>query len=122
MLKPDRQFRSVKREDTRSTSTRETCHKDRLGRLIGGHVTTTDGEFVAHAEGEPLPAGVWGTYSFRPGPFFAYCPHSTRNGSLFGASQSTVYFATAAERDAAVEKYFRDMEKRARKTAEKAAA
>lgn len=99
---------------------RETCHSDRFGRLIGGQVYRFAANAVALAEGETAPAG-WSRWSVSEsiptGPVFGYIPGATRNGEHYGASQGRRFFSTEAARDAAVEKYFADVEKRARKAA-----
>lgn len=47
--------------------------------------------------------------------YYGFRPHALRDGALFGASHGEQHFSTAAERDAAVEKYFAQAEKRAMK-------
>lgn len=44
---------------------------------------------------------------------FAYSPQATRDGSKYGASQTTYFFPTQEARDAAVAKYFSGARKRA---------
>lgn len=98
---------------------RETAHADRWGRLIGGRASTWE----EHHEETGEPARADGRGFYRPaGHLFAFEPHAMRSGEVYGASQSTQYFTTAASRDAAVESYFVGMEKRARKTADADAA
>lgn len=91
--------------------------KDNKGREIGARVTIFEIEFVAlnHELAE------FERYSPNPsGRVFSYDPTALRNGRPFGAGfQHGGYFATAAERDAAVEKYFKGARKRAEKTAGK---
>lgn len=99
-----------------ATIARDTAHRDTKGRVIGGRVRISTDTFEVAPEAN---RGGW-TYA-QPGDVrFAYTPSATRDGKDYGASQSRVSFLTAAERDAAVEKYFAGMAKRAAKAAEKA--
>jgi hypothetical protein len=105
-------------ESDQATVERSTAHRDRQGRVIGGACRIATVRFVDRPEGQ-----TWGRYMPDCAVdmvAFSYCPTATRNGVTYGASQSTMYFATAALRDAAVAKYFDGMEKRAAKTAAKA--
>lgn len=82
--------------------------KDRLGREIGGIAYRFRETFTEVPEGQ--------TYHHRgyaPGQYFAFNPHASRNGREYGALQKTQYFTDAESRDAAVELYFRNAEKRA---------
>ena len=99
---------------------RETCEKDRLGRLIGAQVRLISATVRNLAEGEK--AEGWRAYhgeGWPDGPIFGFRTHATRNGSLYGASQRDRFFQPEAERDAEIEKYFAGFAKR---TAKKAAA
>lgn len=87
---------------------RETAHHDSRGRLIGGQVWTWESDWV---ECDRLG------WSVEPGHYFSFTTHSTRDRVNYGASQKTYRFASAAERDAAVEKYFVGVAKRAAKNA-----
>ena len=87
--------------------------KDRLGREIGASAYLFEATF-ALAEDDSRCG-----YFVTPGHYFGFCPQATRNGLKYGAVQSDVYFATAEERDAAVEAYFAGAAKRAAKTASK---
>jgi hypothetical protein len=93
---------------------RDTCHRDRLGRVIGGRASTWSAWYELTGEPERADGRCW----YLPeGQVWAFCPHATRDGIVYGASQSDQFYATEAERDAAVELYFVGMEKRAAKTA-----
>lgn len=103
----------------KAVESRETAHADRWGRLIGGIMETWEVDYEL-VPGNPAPStSPWHPV---PGHYFAASPHSMRKGERYGASQGTTLFTTAESRAAYVEKYFRDMEKRARKTAEADAA
>lgn len=51
------------------------------------------------------------------GPVYGFRPQAQRNGEAFGAVQSTRWFETPADRDAAIAKYFVMAEKTATKNA-----
>lgn len=79
---------------------------DHKGRMIGGLAYVFDATFKAVGE----DARSW--YCIPPGLHYGFEPHATRDGRPYGASQRAQYFTTATERDAAVETYFRNAEKR----------
>jgi len=60
--------------------------------------------------------GQWG-YESDLGLRFGFCPSATRGGKAFGASQPDRFFASAAERQAAIVTYFDGARKRAAKLA-----
>lgn len=96
----------------KKTDLRETCHKDSKGRLIGGLVQTAT---VTHV---PVPEGQsWGYRRVAGSVVYTYTPCATRDGVHYGASHAPVDFDTAEARDAAVEKYFAGVAKRAAKNA-----
>jgi hypothetical protein len=88
--------------------------RDSKGRAIGGLVQryTVETRLRTDADGD---YGIVYMLDAQPGTFYCYKPHATRDGKSFGAIQPSVWFATAAERDAAVEKYFAGAAKRAPK-------
>lgn len=100
-----------KRADTKIDA-RETAHKDRKGRVIGGLVQTATVTHVPVEEGQ-----TWGYRRVAGSVVYTYTPSATRDGQRYGASQAMCDFDTAAERDAAVEKYFAGVAKRAAKNA-----
>lgn len=85
---------------------------DSRGRLIGAVIYYREIELVEAAPETRSwynhPAGYWYTATMQ----------ATRDGKPYGASQTRRWFATEAEREAAVNKYLAD----ARKRVEKAAA
>lgn len=101
---------------------RETAFRDSRGRLAGGSVRRADYAARLLADGEKMVhtpgASYWSAPSVgigEDGRTYAFRPHSTRDGKAYGATQAQKFYATPAERDAAVEAYFVGMEKRARK-------
>jgi len=98
---------------------RETAHADRWGRLIGGRASTWEEHHEVTGEPDRADGRPW----HKPaGHLWAFEPHAMRAGKGYGAIQTTQYYASEADRDAAVARYFVNMEKRARKTAEADAA
>lgn len=100
---------------------RETAEQDRLGRQIGGRVHRFATNMVRRDEGA-LP-GDW-RHFLRPvkglppsGPVFGFIPSATRNKRPYGASQPFRLFGSEAEREAAIEDYFRGVARRAAKGA-----
>lgn len=91
--------------------------KDRLGRRIGAEIRFLPCEVVALPDDAP---SYWRGPAV--GQYFAASFNATRDGVRYGASQRQKLFATAAERDAARDKYLADARKRAAKTAAKVAA
>jgi hypothetical protein len=93
---------------------------DNKGRQFGASASITDHHF------RPFD-GSEGDHTFdyadpdRRNPItvptirYGFRPHATRNGQLYGSSHGTRLFDTPAERDAAIEAYFVDAEKRALK-------
>lgn len=82
---------------------------DRKGRSIGATVWLRE---VGMAEGKSAHGSY---YNMAPGHYFVMTVQATRAGVAYGACQQRQYFKTEAERDAAVEKYFREAAKRAAK-------
>lgn len=80
---------------TTDTIDRNFGYLDRMGRLIGARVRIQD--------------------NLDPDRPFSFVPRATRDGKPYGAFVGAQYFFTAAERDAAIVKYFADAEKRAAK-------
>lgn len=85
---------------------------DARGRKIGAQVHRYVTEFVekeggwaANCMGSTRPAGTYITLQVQ----------ATRDGVPYGAWQDARYFATEAEREAAVAKYLKDAQARARK-------
>lgn len=78
-----------------ATIDRNFGYLDRMGRLIGARVRIQD--------------------NIVPDRPFSFVPTATRNGKRYGATSDFRCFRSAAERDAAIEKYFADAEKRAAK-------
>jgi hypothetical protein len=99
-------------------------YRDRLGRQIGASAQLIEYHF------EPFD-GTEGDFTIdyndadrrlrvtEPRVEYVYSPHATRNGSDYGALQGYRCFATEAERDQAIAKYFAEAEKRAAKIAQK---
>lgn len=99
------------------TESRVFAHVDNKGRAIGAKAYKWTFEA---AEGfHPEYRHGFRASRVPVGTNFAFEPSATRGGESFGACQETRFFRTAAERDAAVAKYFADAEKRAAKTAAK---
>lgn len=76
---------------TPTVESRETCHADRWGRLIGGLVQTWEVDYA------DVPDAKLSDRPYYPaaGHYFAACPHSMRGGERYGASQSDVLFTAA---------------------------
>jgi hypothetical protein len=92
---------------------------DTKGREIGTRIETSWVDVVPHDGTEPR----WqGSLRLPVGRHYAFEPHSTRDGKLFGALQRPQFFASENERDAAVNAYIERARKRALKNAAKAAA
>lgn len=83
---------------------------DQKGRELGAKLNLLSETFTAFEE--PV-CGVY--YNVEPGRYFSFVPKATRSGVPFGASQAVRRFRTLEERNEAIDKYFRDAEKRARK-------
>lgn len=85
--------------------------RDSKGRIIGATVYRCDVFYTA----KPEDARGW--YSAQPEWInvkrYGFTPSATRAGHGFGASQPMQHFATEAERETAVAKYFAGAEKRA---------
>lgn len=96
-----------------TTETRSFNVKDRLGRTIGAHVS------LSNAADEKITSTGELTWSAKKaldeGKPFRLNVSATRNGHHYGASQSSQYFATEADRAKAVANYFKAAEKRAAK-------
>lgn len=92
---------------------------DTKGRRFGARVALFSAEWVAcDVTLWNLPhniAGVAERAAFAGKTRYSFVPHATRDGDPFGACQAAREFATAAERDAAVEKYFATAERGALK-------
>jgi hypothetical protein len=84
---------------------------DKRGRAIGALVETETVTFV------PAPVGATSGWHRAPGTFFRLCVQATRNGKEYGASQPDHYFATEAERVAAITKMLAGSRRRAAKVA-----
>lgn len=86
--------------------------RDRFGREIGARITTAREDVVprtdTHNLAEPARLGTG---------WFTLVVHATRDGKVYGACQPTLYFKSATERDAAIEKYLAGARKRAAKVA-----
>lgn len=83
--------------------------RDHKGREIGGSVN----RFRATFYQAPEEATYW---HFTPvGHYYGFRCHATRDRRSYGSTQPEQLFTTAAERDAAVETYFRNAAKRAAK-------
>lgn len=95
--------------------------KDERGREIGADIDTgvTTFRLVTQEEWDSQPSWGGGYYTVPAGDQYWYCPQATRNGKKYGALQRQQFFPTAAERDAAVEKYLANAKKRAAKKAPK---
>ena len=98
--------------ETRTTTTHDFAAKDKYGRAVGCVVETCTIDYVEEPRTSPYQHSL-----NTPGRVFAFRPQATRNGERYGPSQSHEEFATAAERDAAVEKYLKGAAKRATKKA-----
>jgi hypothetical protein len=104
------QHRTRITEDARDETQRHDFGvRDSKGRVLGANVATGRRVFEAAQVGN----GSWWTLA--PGTHFYFCPQATRDGRGFGATQGARYFATAAERDAAVARYLDSARKRAAK-------
>jgi hypothetical protein len=113
-VKARRERFSDKRQDARSFGVR-----DEKGREIGGYVEVWT-EFRRPLTEEEMSEQQYSYYSCFPedlGVRYAYRPGALRNGCPFGAWQREQFFATAEERDRAVEQYFANARKRAAKRA-----
>lgn len=66
---------------------------------------------------EPTPEDACSWYNQAPGTYKALYVAAARDGLHYGASQSTRYFATDAERAAAIAKYLKEAKGRAIKKA-----
>lgn len=75
-----------------------------------------DRDAWSKAYGEFSKIHFWGMDA---GTYYSFCPCSTREGAGYGASATTRYFTTEAERDAVARKYLIDARKRAVKAAAK---
>ena len=101
-----------------SREDRHTEERDRQGRRVGAGVLRCEADFVVLADdAETPPAAV--IYRFARGRFsdgrhYGFKPSSLRNGASYGAIQPVRWFETAADREADIEKYFRESAKRAR--------
>lgn len=84
--------------------------KDSKGRVIGARIQTKIVEYTA-IEGTNLTA-YW---DIEPGVYFAFIPHATRNGEIYGPVQNERRFKTRLERENAIDKYLKDARKRASK-------
>lgn len=87
--------------------------------------------FLSDAKGRRIGARIWlavatsveiaddsrGWSNLPPGVYFAWCPHATRNGNTYGATQEYRYCKTEDERAQAIAKYLADARKRAAKIA-----
>ena len=85
--------------------------RDKFGRLIGARIMTCETDFTARG-----PEATGG-YIIPAGHYYSLLVHATRNGRTYGACQSAQPFTTEAERTAAIAKYLKGAEARARKTA-----
>lgn len=86
--------------------------KDARGRAIGAKVYYREIELV-----EFTPEEFQVYYALPAGYYYVATMRATRNGVDYGASQPRQYFATEAERDAAVQAYLANAKKRAAKKA-----
>jgi hypothetical protein len=84
--------------------------RDSRGRVIGAMARLFTATYSPAPEGQS-----WGYRREAGSTWYAYQPGATRDGQHYGASHYPKYFPTAAERDAAVERYFRQAASRARK-------
>lgn len=110
---------SVRISDVRTgQETREFDAVDTKGRRFGAAATKTTQVY------ETQQRAIWPTAhnlananeNRRPdGTYYAFRPTAMRGGDFFGASHGENIYASEAERDAAVERYFADAEKRALK-------
>lgn len=98
--------------DRRQASTAFPGLVDPKGRQLGVHVDSMEVEFTA------LPETATSGFAQEPGLWFAAQVSQMRAGRLYGASQPTQYFRTAAERQAYVDRRRRDVEARCRKLAQ----
>jgi hypothetical protein len=88
------------------TQTQEYDATDRFGRRIGARASLETVVWVEDEKGwSSVPAGT----------YYVFKPHALRDGKSYGASQPAQQFATQAERQAAVNKYFLGAQKRALK-------
>lgn len=92
--------------------TRTTAHvdfgvADARGRAIGVRIETAVVTFAA------LPADATSGWVRAPGTYYLLCMQATRNGARYGATQPAHYFATDAERTAAMTKMFAASRRRA---------
>lgn len=85
---------------------------DRKGRRVGARLTLTIRIYSTVAPGV-------GHYNVKPGVYFALHTTATRDGEPFGPSFNFSIYPTSEERDAAIAKYLKAAEARARKTAAK---
>jgi len=107
--------------------TRDFGITDSKGRKLGARASTRDlcltvAEYQDYGDrgsprlGKAKEHGVeWLRTGTPDGPCFTLHVAATRDGADFGASQPCRHFRTRAERDAALERYFRDAAKRAAK-------
>lgn len=91
-----------------SKAARSFAAKDKAGRLIGSEVIF----LVATATEAPSGYG----HAIPPGEVYGFKPGATRDGRPYGAAQQNRWFASAQERSTAIEAYFADAAKRAKKT------
>lgn len=94
------------RGDDRSNRVVEFNYDDRFGRQIGVCIMTSTDTFIdlTPEEVEETRRSYRSFYSKPAGTYFMLDMQVTRNGKLYGASQRTQYFATAAERQTAIDK------------------
>lgn len=102
-----------------ATETRTFDAFDTKGRRFGGRAVTFAVDYVADtAQLWNYPGNIASAEARAPyagTTRYGFRPHAMRGGKGYGASQGANEFATAAERDAAVAKYFAEAEKRALK-------
>jgi len=108
-----------------SVSDKSNCHhefgvNDNRGRAIGAHIYTETRIYTDTNE----PAGTYSSGSpieyLKPGAWYMWTCHATRNGENYGATQGSHYCETPTERDAAIAMYLKDAANRASKLAAKA--
>lgn len=87
-----------------------TLLRDGKARVIGARLTLTLRRYVTTKLG-------LGRYNVKPGDYYALHTISTRDGEEFGPSFNWSIYTTTEERDAAIAKYLKAAEARARKTA-----
>ena len=83
---------------------------DTKGRQVGSYYIIGECEFVEY---NSELHGRYGSYVIEPGTYFFTNVQAARDGSSYGACNSSKYFKTMAEAQAEIGKYLADAKKRA---------